>query len=422
MEDNFNMRKKEECLMSSSIHKKLRNKNRILIILNIILIVLISLCLIYVQIFREIKLNGPAEVHLEVGQKYVDQGVNLKLARKTGKIDTRKAGEYKIKYTLFHQSITRKIVVVDKSEIVMGLKGSQHTLIREGDPYIESGAFAIDKKSGPIANSKIKIAGKVDSSTPGKYKIKYSVQLGAKKESISRTVEVIKNSEFKANKDGVPVMMYHYVYTETDKPKNVGTNHILDTDLEQQFKYLKQNNYYYPSYKELRAYIDGKIELPANSVILTFDDGEIGFLTYGIKLAEKYKIPITSFIIVSDDEGHKVRDYASTYVQFQTHSYDMHRAGGNIGHGGRISAMTKDEIIEDLKKSTKACGNNEAFAYPFGDCTNDAKSATEEAGIICSFTTEYGKVKKHADYRALPRVRVSGSNSLDIWKTSISGT
>ena len=151
--------------MSSSIHKKLRNKNRILIILNIILIVLISLCLIYVQIFREIKLNGPAEVHLEVGQKYVDQGVNLKLARKTGKIDTRKAGEYKIKYTLFHQSITRKIVVVDKSEIVMGLKGSQHTLIREGDPYIESGAFAIDKKSGPIANSKIKIAGKVDSST-----------------------------------------------------------------------------------------------------------------------------------------------------------------------------------------------------------------------------------------------------------------
>ena len=101
-------------------------------------------------------------------------------------------------------------------------------------------------------------------------------------------------------------MMYHYVYTETDKPKNVGTNHILDTDLEQQFKYLKQNNYYYPSYKELRAYIDGKIELPANSVILTFDDGEIGFLTYGIKLAEKYKIPITSFIIVSDDEGHKV--------------------------------------------------------------------------------------------------------------------
>lgn len=263
--------------MSYSIHKKLRNKNRILIILNIILIVLISLCLIYAQIFREIKLNGPAEVHLEIGQKYVDQGVNLKLARKTGNIDTRKAGEYKIKYTFFHQSITRKIVVADKSDIVMGLKGSQHTLIREGDPYIESGAFATDKKSGPIANSKIKIAGKVDSSTPGKYKIKYSVQLGAKKKSINRIVEVIKNSEFKANKDGIPVMMYHYVYTETDKPKNVGTNHILDTDLEKQFKYLKQNNYYYPSYKELRAYIDGKIELPANSVILTFDDGEIGF-------------------------------------------------------------------------------------------------------------------------------------------------
>ena len=405
--------------MARSIKKICRRNNRWLLITNFILIVAISLVLIYSQLFRAIKLNGPNTVRLRVGQKYVEYGTNLKLAKRTGTIDTSKAGEYKVKYTLLHQSVTRKIIVTDKSNIVMGLKGSQNTLVREGDPYIESGAFATDKKRGPISKDKIKISGKVDTSTPGKYKVKYSANMGREKISIERNVEVVKKSDFKADEDGIPVMMYHYVYTEANKPDNIGANHILDTDLEEQFKYLKKNDYYFPSYQELRAYIEGKIELPAKSVILTFDDGELGFLTYGIQLAEKYKIPITSFIIVSDDEGHKARDYASAYVQFQTHSYDMHRAGGHIGHGGRISAMSKKEIVDDLKKSTKCCGNGDAFAYPFGDYTDDAKMAVDEAGILCSFTTEYGKVKKGSDPRILPRVRVSGGNKLTAWIASL---
>lgn len=397
---------------------KRENKGKVFII-NMVLIFTIMIVLGYMQLFRPIKLIGSKEVRVNVGQKYVDKGVNLKLAKRIGKVNTNIAGEYIITYTLMQQSVTRKVIVLDKSDIIMGLKGSTHTLVREGDPYIESGAFATDKKKGPIHKSKIKISGKVDTSTPGVYKVKYSVQLGAKKKSIVRKVDVVKKNEFEADQDGIPVMMYHYVYKEDNKPDNIGANHILDTDLEQHFKYLKQNNYYFPSYSELRAYIDGKIQLPTKSVILTFDDGELGFLTYGIQLAEKYKIPITSFIIVSDDEGHKARDYASPCVQFQTHSYDMHRAGGHIGHGGRISTMSKEEIVDDLKKSTKSCGNGDAFAYPFGDYTSDAKMAADESGILCSFTTEYGKVKKGSDPRILPRVRVTGGNSLTAWIASL---
>ena len=405
--------------MARSIKKICRRNNRWLLITNLILIVVISLVLIYSQLFRTIKLNGPSTVQLRLGQKYVEYGTNLKLAKRTGTIDTSKAGEYKVKYTLLHQSVTRKIIVTDKSNIVMGLKGSQNTLVREGDPYIESGGFATDKKRGPISKDKIKISGKVDTLTPGKYKVKYSTNVGREKISIERNVEVVKKSDFKADEDGIPVMMYHYVYTGANKPDNIGANHILDTDLEEQFKYLKKNDYYFPSYQELRAYIEGKIELPAKSVILTFDDGEFGFLNYGIKLAEKYKVPITSFIIVSEDDGFKAMDSASPYVQFESHSYDMHRGGGKSGHGGRISSMSKSQIVSDLKKSAKKCGNSDAFAYPFGDYTDDAMSATKEASILCSFTTEYGKVKKGADYTVLPRVRVSGGASFAAWESSL---
>ena len=98
-------------------------------------------------------------------------------------------------------------------------------------------------------------------------------------------------------------MMYHYVYTKEDVPENINTNYLLDTDLEDQLAYLTSQNYYFPSYKELYAYIKGEIDLPEKSIILTFDDGQKGFLEYGIPLLEKYQVPATSYIIASKKWG-----------------------------------------------------------------------------------------------------------------------
>lgn len=93
--------------------------------------------------------------------------------------------------------------------------------------------------------------------------------------------------------------MYHYVYTKDDIPDSLNSNYILDTDLEAQLQYLSENNYCFPSYQELAAYVKGELTLPEKSVILTFDDGQKGFLNYGIPLLEKYQIPATSFVIAS---------------------------------------------------------------------------------------------------------------------------
>ena len=44
---------------------------------------------------------------------------------------------------------------------------------------------------------------------------------------------------------------------------------------------LTQNNFYYPSWPEVRAFIDGKHSLPKHSIVMTFDDGEPHFFQYG---------------------------------------------------------------------------------------------------------------------------------------------
>jgi peptidoglycan/xylan/chitin deacetylase (PgdA/CDA1 family) len=388
------------------------------IFLLFILIVCIVIGIIYFNEEKELILNGDSEIILNVNQEYIDEGVNLDDASVDNQLDLTKEGNYTITYTYKDQSVSRIIHVVDTNRIVMNLNGDENTYVKQNDLYIESGCHVIDKNDGNIT-SEVQITGNVDTTVVGDYTITYSVTHNYLTVQKTRTVHVVSSDNFISNTKGIPVLMYHWVYTKDDVPEKLDSNSILDTKLEEHLKYLKENNYYFPSFKELEAYVNGEISLPSKSVILTFDDGKTNFLKYGIPLLEKYQIPATSFIIGDKDGEKKIKEYASEYISFQSHSYKMHTGGGNIGHGGIISAMSKQEIIDDLKKNAELVQNNDAFAYPYGDVTETAKEAIKECKILCSFTTHYGRVKVGDDLTYLPRVRVLGDASVKSFISTI---
>ena len=369
---------------------------------------------------EKLELIGKEKQTMMINSIYNEQATNIEQVEINGKVDTSKAGIYKVEYSYKNQKISRTIEIIDNRQIIMNLNGSEETYVKQNQDYIEAGCHVIDQNEGNLTD-KVKIEGKVDTSKIGDYKITYYVE--NKKGVIcskQRTVHVVSDEGFEENTEGIPVLMYHYVYTKDDKPSQLNTNYILDTKLEEQLQYLKEENYYFPSYQELEAYVKGEIDLPKKSVILTFDDAQKGFLEYGIPLLEKYKIPATSFVIASKDGENKVKKYASEYISFQSHSYDLHKAGGYIGHGGIISALNVEQITEDLIKAQSIVQNKEAFAYPYGDVTENGKTAIKQANILCAFTTEYGRVKKGADLTELPRVRVLGEASIQSYITSIS--
>ena len=305
-------------------------------------------------------------------------------------------------------------------EIVIGLNGSKDTYVLKGEEYLEAGAHAAEPTDG-LLNDKIKTSGKVDTSKPGTYKVTYRVSdsSGHTAETV-RTVHVVESME--TMQGGVPILMYHYVYDPANPPADLNGNFIASTAFEQQLSYLKENDFYFPSYPEVKAFIEGKHSLPAKSVVLTFDDGEMGFLNVGVPLLEKYQVPATSFVIASDaDAAQKVIDHRSPYVAFESHSFGMHKPGGNVGHGGIISAMSRDEIAADLKHAQEIVGGTQAFAYPFGDVTDDGRAAVRDAGILCAFTTQNSWAHVGGDVTALPRVRISGEYSLDSFIALVNG-
>ena len=163
-----------------------------------------------------------------------------------------------------------------------------------------------------------------------------------------------------------------------------------------------------------------KIDLPEKSIVLCFDDASNGFIENGIPLIEKMQVPVTSFVI-GITKGERMAEMAKDlqYVSLQSHSYDMHRGGGRIGHGGVFTALSYEDGMADLKQSVKQLGNGDAFAYPFGDYTPLCRQIVEEAGFLAAVTTVNGKAYPGSDPYLLPRVRINLGNDLEQFKDLI---
>ena len=304
--------------------------------------------------------------------------------------------------------------------IVMTLCGRHETIVRTGETYVEPGCLARDTRASKSLSDRVQISGNVDTATPGTYTVTYTVtdDEGSVARA-ERTVRVTDDAGW--DDDGIAVLMYHYVYDPANPPEDLNANYVSTTELEEQLAWLTEAGFYYPSWAELRAYIDGSHSLPDRSVILTFDDGEYGFLDHGIPLLEKYGVTATSFTECNrDDIDYMLNTYASPYICFESHSYYMHHAGySGIGHGGVIYDLSEDELVDDLQHAADILGTNAAFAYPYGDVSDVSPAACERVGILCAFTTEYDFVYPGSDPTRLPRVRIVGGNGLEYYQGSV---
>lgn len=317
--------------------------------------------------------------------------------------------------SIFDITATQKST--DPGTIVMGVNGSEETYVLQGESYIEGGAHAISETE--VLTPNIEVSGTVDTSKVGDYTVKYTAtDSDGHVASIERTVHVVDSMEKQEN--GVPILMYHYIYEEANPPEDLNNNYLEVNAFEEQLQYLTENNFYYPSFAEVAAFLKGEHSLPARSICLTFDDGEEGFLSLGVPLAEKYGVPVTSFIIGTDEGAtYRIHNYRNRYCMFESHSAGLHQAGGTIGHGGLISALSKDEIVADLNESAAMLGCHNAFAYPFGDFTDDGEAAVAEAGFYVGVTTQNDWAWIGDDVYALNRVRISSSYGLDSYAALI---
>lgn len=374
----------------------------------------------YSEYVFSLVLHGKSHVELRLCEYYEDEGFTAKILGKDASakveiesnLDTQTPGEYSVTYRMGHLSVTRNITVGNEMDPVIELSGSGTPEVMLGDQYSEEGYNAFDD-DGKNLTAQVEVEAD-ELNKAGEAKIWYKVtDADGNCTAVARRINVISNTEL--DTPGLPICMYHYVYDENNPPEKLQQkykNYIEQKDLAEEFNYLKTEGYYFPTWDEVRAYIDGKLILPEKSIVICFDDAAQDFLDYGIPVIEECQVPVTCFIVTKWSGEEKIRKYDSEYVTYQSHSHDMHKGGGNVGHGGILTALSREAVLEDLRKSIEICGNGDAFAYPYGDYTDASRGYVEEAGFDCAVTTVYGKAYPGMDPMLLPRVRMNNDQTM----------
>lgn len=206
----------------------------------------------------------------------------------------------------------------------------------------------------------------------------------------------------------VPVLMYHYFYDENTETAENGNFYSIQK-FDAQLAHFKEEGYLTLTMEELYDWLEGRIEVPEKSVVITMDDGFHYTYDYALPVLEKYNYVGISFEITSAPE-----DYAGRLSHFnlelESHTHNMHQGtceGMKPIKYGAIQCQNFDEAVADMKTSSETINHPIAMAYPFGGYGGQAKDVLRAADYKLAFTTQYGVVERGMDYLELPRVRMS---------------
>lgn len=226
----------------------------------------------------------------------------------------------------------------------------------------------------------------------------------------------------------IPVLMYHDIQ---DIPQSNDPNIMPKSQFEAQLKYLKDNGFTTITAQEFMDAYSGKINLPKNTLMLTFDDGFKSMKTIVHPLLKQYDMHAVSFIIgdyTNRPDFHLTVDeikslQAEHTIDFESHTFNFHRDGTVKGI---INEMPVNEIVADNQKMESIINHKTNFlAYPSGAFSNGAIEGLKASNIPFGFaitsgfstwvylnethTTTKGEVQNP---QTLPRVRINANTPI----------
>ena len=215
-------------------------------------------------------------------------------------------------------------------------------------------------------------------------------------------VEVKKEVSSVGKGNGIAVLNYHFTISDEEKSSCSPSSICMNENLfDEHLKYIKENGFYTATLKELEDYLDGKIDLPKKSVVITIDDG--WFVSRAISKLEKYDLHGVLFLIGSLAP---VTDYASKNLEIASHTWNLHGAYGSL-----VNASF-DTIIEDLNQSKSSLNGTPYFCYPFYQYDNHVIEALKQTGFTMAFAGGGVKARRGVDKYKIPRIVVGGNDSV----------
>jgi peptidoglycan/xylan/chitin deacetylase (PgdA/CDA1 family) len=214
----------------------------------------------------------------------------------------------------------------------------------------------------------------------------------------------------------VPVLMYHHILPV---PSNMIA--ISPSTFDAQMRYLHDNGYHAISMQQMQDFVLTGKRLPDKPVLITFDDGRMNQLTYGVPILKKYGFTATFFVVkkwVASSSSSFM--HAAQIRQLAADGYDIesHTTNHMMLYRFHSKSTGKYETYASMKTRMWESTNGMrtwmadklgispviALAYPGGGFDTYTWKLVQEAGYLLAFTTNDGYVRyKGQNQYDLPR-------------------
>lgn len=211
--------------------------------------------------------------------------------------------------------------------------------------------------------------------------------------------ETIRNFDTsQGSADFLPILIYHHLLPARE---NIFSQEpaVLNLEIfENQMAYLADQGFTSLTLKETEMFLLGKLEIPKNSILITFDDGYSSEAVYAADILRQYDLRAASFLITSliENETQSFHPHTLSYLswdqiqenrdvfEYAHHSHDMHylKEGKSL-----VVKSCEDTQQEDLKTSLSLL-ESPYYAYPYGHQSDDLIEVLKKKGYRMAFTTQ----------------------------------
>ena len=223
--------------------------------------------------------------------------------------------------------------------------------------------------------------------------------------------ELKQSSDDEVNRQGVPVLNYHFFYKEGEDTCDE-TICLEVSKFREHLEYLKNNNYKTLTMEEFKKWMYGEIEIPSNSVLITVDDGAKGTGKHNGNrlnpLLEEYKLNATLFLITG---WWDIENYIGDYLDIQSHTHDMHQYG-TCGRG-QINCYSYEQAKADIDQSIAVVGNTDSFCFPFYMTSETSLRVIKDAGFKLAFVGGNVNAKRTNDKWLIPRYPIHSTITIN---------
>lgn len=230
---------------------------------------------------------------------------------------------------------------------------------------------------------------------------------------ISSTLLMTPNIAVAVDDAHVSILLYHHVSDRTPRVTSV-----TEEELREHLQFLRDNEFTVIDIREAIAAARGEREIPAKSVVITFDDAYQNVFTNGRPILKEFGVPWTLFVStdpITDRPGQymswdQIRTLHAEGVVIANHSTDhahLPRRLPGESEDEWLLRMRTNILSAEQKIKDEVGVSHKLFAYPYGEYDNALANLVEELGFV-GFGQHSGGFGAFSDLRAAPRFAAAG--------------